>query len=275
MKGWFADPLLRAGTLLTLALTSVAIFGPLLLDVSALRANLELQLAGPSLAHPFGMDENGQDLLTLVVGGARTALLVGLGTVGISAFFGVIVGSVAGYVGGLTDQVIMRLVDVVLSFPGILLALLVLFVTREPNLWSVVFALSCAGWAGYARLVRGEVKSVSGREYVMAARAQGLTGFRVLTRHVLPNTLGPLLVQATFGMAAAILAEAGLSFLGLGPQTSPSWGALLDQGARYFLLAPHLAIFPGLAIMTTVLGVNLLGDGLRDLLDPRTTTHRR
>jgi len=156
-----------------------------------------------------------------------------------------------------------------MAFPGILLAILVIFVTQEPSLLAVIGALSLTGWSGYARLVRGQVLLEREKDYVEAARALGFGPARIITRHVLPNVFGPVIVQATFGVAGAILAEASLSFLGLGPQGQPSWGALLDQGASYFLLTPHLAIFPGVAIMITVLGINFLGDGLRDALDPR------
>ena len=150
--------------------------------------------------------------------------------------------------------------------------ILVIFITQEPSMWAVIGALSITGWAGYARLVRGQVLTEREREYVEAARSLGYPDRRIMFREIVPNVMAPVIVQATFGVAGAILAEASLSFLGLGPQDVPSWGALLDQGASYFLLTPHLAIFPGLAIMFTVLGINFLGDGLRDKLDPRELT---
>ena len=168
----------------------------------------------------------------------------------------------------------MRVTEVLMAFPGILLAILLIFITQEPTLLAVIGALSVSGWAGYARLVRGQVLLEREKEYVEAARALGYTRAKIIFQEVLPNVLAPVIVQATFGVAGAILAEASLSFLGLGPQDSPSWGALLDQGASYFLLTPHLAIFPGLAIMFTVLGINFVGDGLRDMLDPRHVTRK-
>ncbi len=189
-----------------------------------------------------------------------------------STTIGITIGAIAGYMGGWVDEALMRLTEVLMSFPGVLLAILIIFITQEPSMVAVIGALSVSGWAGYARLVRGQVLSEREREYVEAARALGLHPARVLFGHVLPNVIAPVIVQATFGLAGAILAEASLSFLGLGPQDQPSWGALLDQGASFFLLTPHLAIVPGVAIMLTVLGVNFLGDGLRDALDPRTVT---
>lgn len=262
----------RTGLVLLALLAVIALLAPLVLPLDALTADVTRQLEGPSLDHWFGTDENGRDLFTLVVHGARVAVLVGFGTTIVSALFGTLIGAVSGFYGGRIDEVIMRLVDVVFAFPGILLALLVLFVTAEPSLASVIIALSLSGWAGYARLVRGEVQLERRLPRIEACRALGLSPARTLVRHVLPSTAGPVLVQATFGVAGAILAEASLSFLGLGPQDVPSWGSLLDQGAMYFLLTPHLAIFPGLAIAGTVLAVNLVGDGLRDALDPRTRT---
>ncbi|MFU8806949.1 MAG: ABC transporter permease, partial [Bradymonadaceae bacterium] len=170
------------------------------------------------------------------------------------------------------DEVLMRVTEILMAFPGILLAILIIFITQEPSLIAVIGALSVSGWSGYARLVRGQILSERNRDYVEAARALGFPTPIILFRHVVPNTMAPVIIQATFGVAGAILAEAALSFLGLGPQDMPSWGALLDQGASYFLLTPHLAIFPGLAIMFTVLSINFVGDGLRDVLDPRALT---
>ncbi len=227
------------------------------------------QLEGPSAAHWLGTDENGADVLTLLLYGARVAAIVGSVTVVACAFTGIFLGSISGYFGGWVDEALMRLTEILMAFPGILLAILIIFVTQEPSLLAVIGALSVTGWSGYARLVRGQVLVEREREYVEAARALGFPKGRIIFREIVPNILAPVIVQATFGVAGAILAEASLSFLGLGPQDSPSWGALLDQGASYFLLTPHLAIFPGVAIMITVLGINFLGDGLRDWLDPR------
>jgi len=186
----------------------------------------------------------------------------------LSALVGTIVGGVAGYFRGWLDELLMRSTDVLLAFPGILLAIFITAVLG-PSLANVVFALSFTGWTGYARLFRGQVLSLRQREYVQAAKALGASGRRILGRHILPNAAGPLIVQATFGIPGAILAEASLSFLGLGvPPGTPSWGALVDQGTQYLLIAPHIALFPGLALALTVLGLNFLGDALRDALDP-------
>ena len=269
------SPLAKGGAGLLALLVLVAIFAPWLSPYEPGGVDVVRALEAPSWAHPLGTDENGGDVLTLVIWGARAAIAVGFSVVAICASVGITLGAISGYAGGWVDEVIMRLTEVLMAFPGILLAILLIFLTQEPSLGAVIGALSVSGWAGYARLVRGQVLSEREREYVEAARALGFGDARVIARHVVPNILAPVIVQATFGVAGAILAEASLSFLGLGPQDTPSWGALLDQGASYFLLTPHLAIAPGAAIMVTVLGINFLGDGLRDLLDPRFSTRAR
>jgi len=250
----------------------VAIFAPYLAPYPLNHVDVTQQLQPPSPAHPLGTDANGADLLTQILFGTRVAVTVGFSVVAICSTVGILVGAVAGYFGGWIDELIMRLIDMLMAFPGILLAILLIFITQEPSIPAVIGALSVTGWTSYARLVRGEVLSEREEAYVEAAQALGFRVPYILFREILPNVLAPVIVQATFGTAAAILAEASLSFLGLGPQGVPSWGALLDQGASYFLLTPHLAIFPGLAIMLTILGLNFLGDGLRDKLDPRALT---
>jgi peptide/nickel transport system permease protein len=247
-----------------------AAIGPLIAPYERSDRDISRQLESPSGDHWLGTGENGEDVLTEVVYGARVAVIVGLGAVFFGVLLGVSVGSVSGYFGGWIDEGLMRLTEVMLSFPGILLAILIIFVTQEPSVLTVIGALAVTGWAGYARLVRGQVLVEREKAYVEAARALGFSHAVILGRHVVPNVLGPVIVQATFGVASAILAEASLSFLGLGPQDSASWGGLLDQGASYFLLSEHLALFPGLAIMFTVLSINFVGDALRDHLDPRT-----
>ncbi len=229
-------------------------------------------LANPSWDHWLGTDEDGADLLTRIVYGARVAALVGFGTVALSLVLGFAVGCISGYFGGWVDEVLMRFLEVLLSFPGILLAIFIIFVTQEPSEWTVVLALSVTGWVGYARLVRGQVLTVRENEYVTAAKCLGASHSRVMFFHLAPNVLGPVIVQATFGVAGAILAEASLSFLGLGPQGSSSWGAVLDQGAILFIKTPYVALAAGFAIFITVLGINLLGDALRDILDPQMTS---
>lgn len=224
-------------------------------------------LEGPSAGHFLGQDKLGRDVFSGILHGARVSLSVGLVVVSVSLGIGSAVGFISGYAGGWIDEVIMRVVDVLLAFPGILLAIALAGVLG-PSLGNVIFALSVLGWVGFARLVRGEVMSIKEREYVTAARVMGASTVRIAFRHVMPNLVGPLAVQATFAVAATILAESSLSFLGLGPQDVPTWGSILAQGVDYLLFAPHLALFPGLAIMLTVLGINILGDELRERLDP-------
>jgi len=227
------------------------------------------ELAAPSAAHPLGTAENGVDVLSHVIHGARVSMLVGLLSTLISAAVGTLLGAAAGYVGGWLEDALMRVVDVLLAFPGILLAIFITSVLG-PSLANVIVALCATGWTGYARLARAQVLALRDREFVQAARALGASDGRIVVRHLLPNLLGPVVVQATFGVPGAILAEASLSFLGLGvPPGTPSWGALVDQGTQYLMIAPHVALVPGLAIALCVLGFNLLGDGLRDRLDPR------
>jgi peptide/nickel transport system permease protein len=266
------SPLAKLGLGIVVVVIFVAIFAPWLAPYPLDYVDVTRQLEGPSMAHPLGTDENGADLLTQVIWGSRVAVMVGAAVVGICSTVGITLGAISGYFGGWLDEVIMRITDMLMAFPGILLAILLIFITQEPSLLAVIGALSVTGWSSYARLVRGEVLSEREEDYVEAARSIGYRSPHIVFREVLPNVLAPVIVQATFGVAGAILAEASLSFLGLGPQDMPSWGALLDQGSTYFLLTPHLAIFPGLAIMITILGLNFLGDGLRDLLDPRGLT---
>lgn len=275
MSGWLRRlgkvlPWYLGGGLLLL-LVIAALFGPWIAPAPPNAFDLVADLQPPGPGHLLGTDENGADLLSQLIYGARVAMLVGLGTVGVCATLGVALGAVSGWYGGLVDEVLMRIIDVLMAFPGILLAILVIAITREPSIASVVLALSLTGWAGYARLVRGQVLSLRNRPFVVAAQAMGAPARWIIVRHLVPNVLAPVLVQATFGVASAILAEAGLSFLGLGPDGVPSWGALLDQGARNFLISGHLALWPGLAILLAVLGINLLGDALRDRLDPNTS----
>jgi peptide/nickel transport system permease protein len=218
----------------------------------------------------LGLDELGRDILARLAIGARVSLLVGLVVVSVSATIGVLVGAVAGYRGGLVDDVLGRVMDVLLAFPGMLLAI-ALVAVLGPSIGHVVIALGVIGWVGYARLVRGQVLKIREFDYVHAAHALGASSFRILLRHVLPATLAVVTVQATLGMAGAVLAEASLSFLGLGVQPpTPSWGAMLDAGRSHLLDAPHLAIAPGAAIAFMVLSFNLAGDVLRDKLDPKT-----
>jgi peptide/nickel transport system permease protein len=247
---------LRIGLTLVSCALVAAVLGPWLVQGDPRTQELALRLAGPSWAHPLGL-----------VAGARISLLVGVAVVSVSAVVGLVVGGVAGYAGGWTDTLLGRVIDVLMAFPGILLAI-ALVAALGPSLRNVVIALAAIGWVGYARLVRGQVLKAREFEYVLAARSLGASAPRVLVRHVLPFAFPAVLVQATLWMAGAIVAEASLSFLGLGVQPpTPSWGAMLDAGRSHLLDAPHLTIFPGLAIALLVLGFNFLGDGLRDRVD--------
>jgi peptide/nickel transport system permease protein len=252
-------------------MVAAAVAGPWLLPIDPAVQDLPRRLMGPSWAHPFGLDELGRDVLARLLTGARISLLVGLFVVSISSAIGVIVGAVAGYAGGWIDETTGRMMDVLLAFPGILLAI-ALVAVLGPSLTNVVLALASIGWVGYARLVRGQVLKIRELEYVQAARALGAGTPAILVRHIIPATLSAVVVQATLGMAGAIIAEASLSFLGLGVQPpTPSWGTMLDAGRAHLLDAPHLTVFPGLAIALLVLGFNLAGESLRDRLDPRAT----
>ena len=264
----------RVGAAIVLVTVLAAVFGPLLAPYDPSAQELALRLEGPTGLHWFGLDELGRDIFARVLSGARISLLVGLVVVGVSSTIGIALGSIAGYFGGKVDDVISRVIDVLLAFPGLLLAIAMVAVLG-PSLTNVVLALSVIGWVGYARLVRGQVLRAREFDFVQAARALGAATPRILTRHVIPTTLPAVSVQATLGMGGAILAEAALSFLGLGVQPpTPSWGTMLNYGRGHLLDAPHLTIFPGLAIAILVLGFNFLGDGLRDALDPATKGRR-
>jgi len=260
--------LVVGATLVILAIT-VAILAPWLAPQDPSQQILEERLEPPSLRHPLGQDELGRDILSRLLYGARVSVSVGLAVVVLAGTVGTIIGALSGFVGGRTDAILMRLTDTFLAFPGILLAI-ALVAVLGPALRHVVLALVAIGWVGYARLVRGQVLQIREQEFILAATAAGVPAGRVLVRHVIPNVLPTLMVQASLGMAGAVLAEASLSFLGLGIQPpTPSWGAMINAGRSHLLDAPHLALFPGLAIFVTVMGLNFLGDALVDFLDPR------
>lgn len=260
----------RVGGGIVLLVVVAAIIGPFVAPFDPVSQELPLRLTGPTATHWFGLDELGRDIFARVLSGARISLLVGVVVVGVSSVVGIALGSLAGYFGGRVDDVISRIVDILMAFPGLLLAI-ALVAVLGPSLTNVVLALSLIGWVGYARLVRGQVLRAREFEFVQAARALGATTPRILVRHIIPTTLPAVTVQATLGMAGAILSEAALSFLGLGVQPpTPSWGTMLSYGRTHLLDAPHLTVFPGIAIALLVLGFNFLGDGLRDVLDPAT-----
>lgn len=260
--------MLALGSGIVLVILAAAIVGPWLTPFDPAGQDLAQRLAPPSLAHPFGLDELGRDILARILAGARVSFLVGLTVVGVSSTIGTFLGALAGYFGGLVDTVISRLIDTLLAFPGLLLAI-ALVAALGPSLTNVLVALTMIGWVGYARLVRGQVLRVREFDYVQAARALGASVTRILWRHVLPAVVPAIVVQATLGMGGAIIAEASLSFLGLGVQPpTPSWGTMLSGGRAHILDAPHLTTLPGLAIALLVLGFNFLGEGLGDALDP-------
>lgn len=258
-----------SGLLLTVGLIVVALAAPLLAPFDPDVQDTAHRLQPPSHQHLLGLDDLGRDVLSRIIFGARVSLRVGFSVVILASALGITLGAIAGYFGGAVDTAVMRLTDILLAFPGILLAI-ALVAVLGPSLNNVVLALATIGWVGYARLVRGQVLKVREMEYVTAAKALGARSPRVILRHVLPNVINPVIVMATLGLAGAILAEAALSFLGLGVQPpTPSWGAMLTSGRRYLGLANHLAIYPGIAIMLAVMGLNFLGDGLIDALDPK------
>jgi len=246
-----------------------ALFAPWLAPFSPVETDLEEALAGPDREHLLGQDALGRDVLSRILYGARVSVTVGGATVAVSLTLGILLGFVAGFYGGRLDESIMRLVDIALAFPGILLAI-ALTAVLGPSLRNVILALCATGWVGYTRIVRAQVLSLRSADFVLAARSLGVGDGRMLRRHILPNILAPVIVEATFGIAGAVLGEAGLSFLGLGTQApTPSWGSMLNEGRQFLFVAPHLTLAPGLAIMSVVLGLNFLGDGWRDRLDVR------
>src|SRR5467141_4435717 len=264
------NPLAAVGVVLVSIFVFSAIFAPWIAPQDPAHIDLPNRLQTPSAQHWCGTDELGRDILSRLIYGARISMLVGSSVVALSLGIGLIIGSIAGYYGGRIDRLVNVVVmNAFLSFPGILIA--IAFVAfRGPGVFNLILALSLGGWVGYARLVRAQVLAVREREFVEAARALGASDLRVIVRHILPNIIQPVIVQAAIGMAGAILAEATMSFLGLGvaPPTA-SWGAMLNDGRAHLFDAPHLVLFPALAVMLAVLSFNFIGDALRDFLDPR------
>jgi peptide/nickel transport system permease protein len=254
---------MKRGLLLILLILTASLLAPILTSKTALNYNLSERLQGPSVSHFFGTDENGSDVLAKVLYGGRLSLFVAFSVVGISSLIGLVLGTFAGFFGGVAESILMRTIDMLQAFPGFLIAL-ALIAFMGPSLGNVVLALCVTGWTAYARLVKAEVEAIKEREFVKSAFALGIPSRQIIFRHIWPNLFAALSVQMTFGLAGAVISEAGLSFLGLGaPPSTPSWGALLSSGRRYLISAPTLSIFPGLALVVLVLGFNLLGDGLR------------
>jgi peptide/nickel transport system permease protein len=262
--------LATGGVILVVMFTIFAIFAPIIAPQDPGHIDLPARLQPPSASHWLGTDELGRDILSRVIYGARISMLVGSSVVTGSLLLGLIFGAIAGYYGGYTDRFFNVIVmNAFLSFPGILLA--IAFVAfLGPGIFNLILALCIGGWVGYARLVRAQVLAVKEREFIEAARALGATDWRILTRHILPNIIQPVIVQAAIGMAGAVLAEATMSFLGLGvPPPTASWGSMLNDGRAHLFDAPHLVIFPAIAVMLAVLSFNFIGDALRDFMDPR------
>lgn len=258
------------GVILVTIFVLFALFAPWIAPQDPAAINLPLRLNGPSAAHRFGTDELGRDILSRVIYGARISMLVGSSVVAGSLLLGLIFGSIAGYYGGWADKFFnVILMNAFLSFPGILLA--IAFVAfLGPGIFNLIFALCIGGWVGYARLVRAQVLAVKEKEFVEAALALGASDWRIITHHIIPNIIQPVIVQAAIGMAGAVLAEATMSFLGLGvPPPTASWGSMLNDGRSHLFDAPHLVLFPAAAVMLAVLSFNFIGDALRDYMDPR------
>ena len=247
----------------------IAIFAPFLSLYDPGKTDVSLKLKSPSFQHYLGTDQLGRDVFSRMLYGSQISLSVGFVAVGISILIGILVGAMAGYKGGWVDSLLMRFVDIMLSFPSFFLILTVVAILR-PNIYNVMIVIGITSWEGTARFVRAEFLSLKERDYVQAARALGVKDRRIIFRHILPNALAPVFVTASLGVASAILIEAGLSFLGFGVQPpAPSWGNILTEGRTYIFDAWWLTVFPGLAILITVLSFNLFGEGLRDALDPR------
>lgn len=255
---------LISGLVVIIVLSIIAVFAPFLSKYDPHKIAIEEALLGPSAAHFLGTDQLGRDLFSRMAYGARISLLVGIISVGIATGVGLFFGSAAGFFGGLLESVIMRLVDIMLCFPAFFLILAVVAVL-EPSIFNIMIIIGLTGWMGVARLVRAEVLSLKEREFILAAKAFGVSNFRIICRHLIPNALAPVIVNATLGIAGAILLESSLSFLGLGVQPpTPSWGNILAESKETLGVAWWLSLFPGLAILLTVLGFNLLGEGLRE-----------
>ncbi|MDP4125386.1 MAG: ABC transporter permease [Bacillota bacterium] len=257
------------GLFLVTALVVIAVFAGFIAPYDPVQISLKESLKSPSSAHLMGTDVLGRDIFSRIIYGTRASLIIGVVATSISLAIGVVVGAIAGYYGGWIDSIIMRITDIFFAFPFFLLAIAIM-TFLGPSFINVFVALGIVGWTNYARLVRGQVISVKESDYIEAAHAVGAKDFRIILKHVLPNTLAPIIVFTTMNIGGVILSEAGLSFLGIGVQPpAPSWGLMLSEASNFIFNAPWMVIWPGVAIFLTVLGYNLLGDGLRDALDPR------
>jgi peptide/nickel transport system permease protein len=267
------NPLAVIGLVIILSLAIIAMLAPFISPHEPTKIDVYNVLSPPGTTHPFGTDELGRDLLSRMIWGSRASLKVGFIAVGIAISIGTILGAIAGYYGGKVDAILMRFVDIMLAFPTFFLILAVIAIV-EPSISTIMIIIGLTGWMDVARLVRAEFLTLKERDFISAAKAMGANDSRLIFRHIIPNALSPVFVAATFGIAGAILVESGLSFLGLGVQPpEPSWGNILTSGKDNITVAWWLSLFPGLAILITVLSYNLVGEGLRDALDPRLWTH--
>ncbi len=268
-KRFWKNKLAAAGALMVFFLFAVAIFAPWLAPYDPGQINVQKVLEGPSKEHPLGTDQLGRDVLSRMIYGSRISLLVGFVSVVIACLIGVLLGALAGYYGRWVDNLLMRFVDIMLCFPTFFLILAVI-AFLEPSIWNIMVVIGLTGWMSVARLVRAEFLSLKERDFALAEKALGARDWRIIFQHILPNALAPVLVAATLGVAGAILTESALSFLGIGVQPpTPSWGNILTAGKDNIQIAWWLSLFPGLAILLTVMAYNLLGEGIRDAIDPR------
>ena len=257
------------GGIIVLMLFTIAVLAPFVAPYNPDAINVKHVLEPPSLAHPFGTDDLGRDILSRVIYGSRISLAVGFVAVGIATLIGIIFGALSGYYGGWTDTIVMRFVDIMLAIPTFFLILAVIAML-EPSIWNIMIVIGVTSWMGVSRLVRAEFLSLKEREFVLAARALGASDFRIIFKHILPNAMSPVLISAVLGIAGAVLLESALSFLGIGVQPpTASWGNILTIGKDNIEIAWWISVFPGLAIFVTVLAYNLLGEGIRDSIDPR------
>lgn len=269
LRRFIKNRLAVAGSVVILLLFVVSMAAPILAPYDPSDIDIKQILMGPSSSHFLGTDQLGRDVLSRMIWGSRISLKVGFVAIGIATAIGILFGAVSGYYGGWIDSIMMRFVDIMLCFPAFFLILAVI-AFLEPSIWNIMVVIGITGWMGIARLVRAEFLSLREREFVLSARALGASDIRIIFRHILPNAMAPIIISATLGVAGAILTESALSFLGIGVQPpTPSWGNILTAGKDNIEIAWWLSLFPGLAILITVLGYNLLGEGIRDSLDPR------
>ncbi|MFZ1986043.1 MAG: nickel transporter permease [Desulfatitalea sp.] len=267
VHGLIKDRLAIIGALILLVLVLMAVLAPYLSPYNPLELNLAERIAAPNSKHPMGTDSVGRDVLSRIMHGTRISLVMAVVVVTIETFVGVLVGTAAGYLGKAVDEILMRLVDILMAFPGIILSLVIVGML-DSSFMNLIIALSALGWVRYARVVRGSILAIKEEAFIESAKAIGCTKLWIATRHVLPNVISPIIVLTAMNMGTIIISIAGLSFIGLGIQPpTPEWGIMLSEGKPFMESAPHLMIFPGLMIMLAVLAFNFLGDGLRDVLD--------